>query len=101
MMQFDNLEEPPTQGQEHPTPAQLLMRMAISQALMNDQRKIWELYNYDRLTHEEIAIKLKVSRQAVSKRIATIEKRLTKWMEEHQRVHEALTEAEYDVDEGC
>lgn len=98
MDRLDDLPEYDTSGNEHPTPEQLLFRMAVEKALLNDQRKIWEYYNYDRLTTVQIAKKMKVSKQAVSERIKTIEKQLVKWVKEHLEVYEALKEAE---ESGC
>lgn len=90
------LEE--SNGQKHPTAEQLLLRMAVEKALMNKQRKVWELYNYDRFTQAEIAKKLKCTQQAIDQQIKVIEKQLTKWIKEHSEVYEALKEAEAD---GC
>ena len=97
----DQLEEYRTQGAEHPTPEQLLFRIAVDRILLPDQKIVWELYNYDRLTTVEIGKKLKISQQAVSARIKTMEKQLTNWIKDHQEVYEALKQAEYDVNEGC
>lgn len=95
---LDELPEYDTSGSEHPTPEQLLFRMAVERALMNDQRKLWELYNYDRLTFVEIAKKTHTTKQAVEQRIKTIEKQIAKWCVEHKEVYDALKEAEAD---GC
>jgi predicted DNA-binding protein YlxM (UPF0122 family) len=83
----------------HPKPEESLLRMAIEKTLMNKQRKVWEYYNYDRLTFVEIAKKLKVSKQAIEQQVNTIEKQLTKWVTEHRAVYEALKEAEQEVEE--
>lgn len=64
---------------EHPTPEQLLVREAYK-VLTLKQRRVWELYNYDRLTHDEIAQTLNISRQMVGKHIRSIETKITKWM---------------------
>jgi len=74
----------------HPTPEQILFRMAVEKALSNKQRKVWEYWNYDRLTQPEIAKKLRVKQQAVSQQIATIEKQLAKWIQEHAEVYKTL-----------
>lgn len=86
-------EYPPQEGQEHPTTEQLLLRMAVEKTLTEDQRAIWDMYNYDRLTMVEIAEKLKVSQQNISKRIKVIESRLTKWCKQNQEVYKTLIEA--------
>ena len=82
----------------HPKPEELLLRMAVEKALMNKQRKVWEWYNYDRLTSVEIAKKLKIKQQSADEQIKVIEKQLTKWIKEHSEVYEALKEVE---ETGC
>jgi predicted DNA-binding protein YlxM (UPF0122 family) len=89
-MALEDLPETNAGASEHPTPEQLLLRMAVDKALMNKQKKVWELYNYDRLTHAEIARKLKVTPSAVTQQIKTIEKQLTKWIQEHKEVYKVL-----------
>jgi len=68
-----------------------LMREAVNKALMLRQRKIWEMYNYDRLTHEEIAKKLGVTRSAITQQIKVIENRITKWVKKHSEVYNTLS----------
>jgi predicted DNA-binding protein YlxM (UPF0122 family) len=82
----------------HPKPEELLLRMAVEKGLMNRQRKVWEWYNYDRLSIVEIAKKLGITKQSAGEQIETIEKQLAKWVKEHSEVYEALKEAEA---EGC
>ena len=91
---LDRLPEYKNGGAEHPTPEQLLFRMAVEKALMRDQAKIWEYYNYDRLTATEIAKKFGVDKSVMARRIKTIEKQLAKWIKEHKEVYEALKGAE-------
>jgi len=67
------------------------MREAVNKALMLRQRKIWEMYNYDRLTHEEIAKKLGVTRSAITQQIKVIENRITKWVKKHSEVYNTLS----------
>jgi predicted DNA-binding protein YlxM (UPF0122 family) len=95
---LDDLPEYGERGTEHPSPEQLLLRMAVEKALMRDQVKIWEYYNYDRLTASEIAKKFNVDKSVMAKRIKTIERQLAKWVKEHWDVYEALKEAE---ETGC
>lgn len=87
---MDNIPEVSAGGVEHPTPEQLLLRMAVDKALMNKQKKVWEMYNYDRLTHAEIAKKLKVTPSAITQQIKTIEKQLAKWISLHSEVYNTL-----------
>jgi DNA-directed RNA polymerase specialized sigma24 family protein len=68
-----------TEYNEHPTSEQLMVREAIRH-LTFKQQKLWELWNYDRLTQDEIADKLHIDQSSVSRRIKTIEKRIAKWV---------------------
>lgn len=85
----------------HPTPEQLFIRVAIETALMNSQRKLWDLYAYDKLTYVEIGRKLKISESAVRQRVKTIEKQIIKWCNEHYEVYETLMEVANDNSTGC
>ena len=89
----EELPEMNVGGSAHPTPEQLLIRMAVDKALMNKQKKVWKLYNYDRLTHTEIAKKLKITPSAVTQQIKTIEKQLQKWITLHSDVYQTIKEA--------
>ncbi len=71
-------KEGPT-GNKHPTPEQLMVREA-AKWLTSKQKKVWELYNYDRFTQDEIAKKLGITQQGVAKHIKAIEKRIAKWI---------------------
>jgi predicted DNA-binding protein YlxM (UPF0122 family) len=97
----DRLEALRTPGNEHPMLEQSLFREAVKRALMRDQQKIWELYNFDKLTPTEIAKKLKKTPQNISQRIKVIERLLITWVQEHKQVYEALKEASNDNDIGC
>ena len=63
---------------QHPTPEQLLVRMALEQ-LTPRQKQIWSLYNYDKLTQEEIATKLHIRRQVVQKTVNQITNKVKKF----------------------
>jgi predicted DNA-binding protein YlxM (UPF0122 family) len=89
-MALEDLPETNVGGSEHPTSEQLLIRMAVDKALMNKQKRVWELYNYARFTHSEIAKKLKITPSAVTQQIKTIEKQLTKWIKQHSEVYNTL-----------
>ena len=89
----DLIAEPNTHGAVHPSVEQLMMREAVSRALMNRQKRVWEMYNFDRMTHAEIAKKLKVTPSAITQQIKTIEKQLTKWIQEHKEVYQIIKES--------
>lgn len=78
---------------EHPLPEQLLMRQAVKESLTTIQRNIWEMYNYDRLTQNEIAKRYSITQEAISQRIGTIERRLMKYCKEHKKLIKAINEA--------
>jgi DNA-directed RNA polymerase specialized sigma24 family protein len=68
-----------TPGQQHPTPEQLLVREA-AKYLTPRQKRVWALYNYDKLTQDEIGAELGISHQGVAKHIKAIEARIKKWV---------------------
>lgn len=86
----DLMADANTHGAEHPSVEQLLLREAVTKALMNKQKKVWEMHNFDRMTHAEIAKKLKVTPSAITQQIKTIEKRLTKWISTHREVYKFI-----------
>lgn len=65
-------------GDEYPTPEQVMVRHAVKY-LTDKQRAVWEYWNFDKLTQDEIAKKMRITRQAVAKHIKAAEKRITKW----------------------
>lgn len=73
----------------HPTPEQSLIREAMKR-LTPKQKKIWELYNFDRLTQDEIGKKLKISQQAVTNHIRACEKKIAKWVKNNLGAYELL-----------
>lgn len=73
----------------HPTPEQLLMREALK-ILEPKQLKVWEMWNYNRLTQDEIAKEFKVSRQAIAKQIKVIEGLLAKWVKSNMGAYQLL-----------
>lgn len=75
----------------HPTPEQLLIREAVKY-LTPKQRKVWEYSNYDKLTQDEIAKKLKITQQAVTKHLQAIEKRIKKWCKSNMTAYKLLKE---------
>ena len=81
---------------EHPTPEQLLVREAVK-FLTPKQKKVWELYNYDRLTQDEIAKKLGVRQQTIQESIKGIEHRIAKWVKSNMGAYNLLKK-EYSED---
>ncbi len=74
---------------EHPTPEQLLIRQAVK-FLTPKQKIVWELSNYDKLTQDDIAVKLSISQAAVSKHLSAIEKRIAKWVKSNMGAYNLL-----------
>lgn len=79
--QFNASDVPdrPRQDNMHPTPEQLLIREA-AKCLTTKQKTVWELYNFDRYTQDEIAKKLGISQPVVAKHIKSIENRIKRWV---------------------
>ena len=76
-------------GSEHPSVEQMFIRQAIKY-LTPKQRAVWEYYNYDQLTQDEIAEKLSITHQGVAKHIKAIEKRISKWCKSNMGAYELL-----------
>lgn len=74
---------------EHPTPEQLLVREAV-RFLTPKQRKVWEFYNYDKLTQDEIANKLNIAQPVVARHIKACEKRIAKWCQSNMGAYKLL-----------
>lgn len=89
----DSFAEYEQSENKHPSPEQLLMRMAIEKALNKKQRTIWDYYNYDRLSTVEIARKLNLDQSTISRNIKVIERRIIKWVKGNVEVYKALTGA--------
>lgn len=79
-------------GSEQPTVEQLFIREAAKH-LTKKQTQVWEYWNYDRLTQDEIAIKLGVSQQSISRCIRACEERIAKWCSENQNVYDVIRES--------
>lgn len=97
----DELPEMPNDGEMHPSPEMLLIRIAVDKALFNDQRELWCMHAYDKLTNAEIARKLKVSKQSIGQRLKVVEKKIEAYCKEHWEVYETLKEAQDDNAQGC
>jgi len=74
---------------EQPTVEQMFIRQAVKY-LTPKQRAIWEYWNYDRLTQDEIAEKLNMKQQNVSNSIKAIEKRIAKWCKSNEASYRLL-----------
>lgn len=86
----DDLHEPlPDESLKHPTPELLLIREAVKY-LTQKQRQVWEYHAYDKLTQEEIANKLSISRQMVQQHIQAAERRIAKWCKSNMGAYELL-----------
>ena len=76
-------------SREHPTPEQLLLREALN-VLSDKQRDIWELWNYDKLTQDEIAKKVKMHQPHVAREIKKIEAMIAKWVKSNIGAYKLL-----------
>lgn len=74
----DELPANEVQPNEHPRPEEVMVRQAV-RYLTPIQRKVWHLYNYDRLTQDEIAAKLGKKRTTIATQIRQCEARIIKW----------------------
>lgn len=100
----ENIDEIPAKeydtGSEHPTVEQLFIREA-SKHLTPKQRAIWEYHNYDRLSQDDIALKVGISQQAVSKTIRACEERIKKWCDYNNSVYNVIKEQMSEDETGC
>ena len=76
---------------EYPTLEEVMIRQAVKK-LTEKQQLIWELYNYDRLTQDEMAEKLGVSRETVKSHVRSIERKIRRFCDEHKTVYAFLKE---------
>lgn len=86
------VKEGPT-GAEHPSVEQMFIRQAVKY-LTPKQRAIWEYHNYDRLTQDEIAFKMRMKQQNVSRAIKAIERRIAKYCKDNKGAY-LLLKTEY------
>ena len=87
---WNKLEAPEyNPASEHPTPEQLLVREAVK-CLTLKQRRIWDMFNFDRLTHDEIAQKLGVNQSLVTRAIHACERKITKWVNDNMGAYRLL-----------
>lgn len=68
---------------------QTMITMACSK-LTAKQKKIWDFYNIDRLTQEEIGAILGIKQQTVDLQIRAIEKKIKQWCETNRGAYMLL-----------
>lgn len=86
----DKLVEPVKDGDlECPTPEQVMIRQA-AKYLTPIQRKVWDLYNYDKLTQDEIAAKLNKKRTTIESQIRQCEARIIKWCKSNMAAYNVI-----------
>lgn len=78
---------------EHPTPEQLMLRQAVKR-LTSKQLQIWDMWNFERLTQDEIAKFLGITQQVVAKHIKAIETKIAKYCHQRMEVYKILKEHE-------
>lgn len=83
------IERPYDEKREHPSLEQIMLNMAVDH-LTKPQRHLWELWNYDRLTQEEIASILNIAQKNVHSRIKTIERKIVKWCQTNRAAYMLL-----------
>jgi len=85
----EELLAPEPQNNEHPRPEEVMIRQAV-RYLTPKQRKVWHLYNYDRLTQDEIAIKLGKKRTTIETQIRQCEARIVKWCKSNMAAYNVI-----------
>lgn len=82
-------ERPYDENSECPSAEQAMLRQA-ARHLTSKQRQVWDLYNYDKLTQDEIGVKLGITHQGVAKHIKAIEKRVAKWCKSNMAAYNLI-----------
>lgn len=86
----DEMPAPETRtDNEHPRPEEVMIRQAV-RYLTPKQRKVWHLYNYDRLTQDEIAQKLGKKRTTIETQIRQCEARIIKWCKSNMAAYRVI-----------
>lgn len=80
---------------KHPSIQQTMLKIALD-TLTPKQKKLWDMYAYDRLTQEEIAEKLGIKRQSVAESITKIEAKVAKYVK-HNRAAYMLLKLEHQI----
>lgn len=89
-------EKKQDESRAHPTVEQMMIRQG-SRYLTPKQKRVWELYNFDRMTQDEMAVKLSITHQAVCKHIKAAENRIVKYVKDNMGAYNLL-KADYNVD---
>ena len=99
-MNIEDLPEIESTEEErrHPKPEELMLKQALK-TLTKKQIHVWELYAYDRMTLEDIAKLKRVTKQAISKQIKTIEKRIATYIKSNMGAYNLLKEELGEPDE--
>jgi RNA polymerase sigma factor (sigma-70 family) len=84
-----NIPAPENSGEKYPTPEQMLVRQA-TKYLTPKQKKVWEFHNFDRLTQDEIALKLGINQSTVARTIKACENRIAKYCRDNYGAYELL-----------
>lgn len=77
-MKSEDIPELRNLGKKQPRVQQMIMQMAVN-TLNETQREIWFLYNNERLTQDEIALKMVLKRDNIKDYIKRIETKLVKF----------------------
>lgn len=86
----DEMPSPDSQdSNEHPRTEEVMIRQAV-RYLTPIQRKVWHLYNYDRLTQDEIAKKLRKKRTTIETQIRQCEARIIKWCKANMAAYKLI-----------
>ena len=86
----DEMMAPDTRvDNEHPRPEEVMIRQAV-RYLTPIQRKVWQLYNYDRLTQDEIATKLGKKRTTIETQIRQCEARIVRWCKSNMAAYHLI-----------
>lgn len=80
---------------KHPTIQQTMFKMAL-ESLTVKQKRLWDMYAYDRLTQEEIAGKLGIKQQTVEQSIKRVETKIAKYVR-HNRAAYMLLKLEHKI----
>ena len=80
-------------AEEHPTAEQLMIRQAVNR-LTEKQKQVWDMWNFERATQDEIGDKLGISHQAVAKHIKAIEAKIAKYCRQRMEVYKLIKEQE-------
>lgn len=83
------VEKPYDRDSESPKPEQVMIRQAV-RYLTPKQREVWNLYNYDKLTQDEIAQKLGKKRTTIETQVHQCEARIVKWCKMNMETYKMI-----------